>query len=208
MTQVVRLTAAKWAELLRQAESAEGGDAFVTAVAEKLRAPVRGTLLAVRGDVGAATRLLLTGDRALLVTEPVAQRGGDIARSGDVQLSFVPVAELWPAIAAVLPPLEQLRAAAVAASRGREVATAEPATALLEREEANLQVRVEAWPGPESPSRVWARLWSVVDGRLLDVRTADGRVRLMERPAGAVAAELEWALAGALAEVRDSARPA
>jgi hypothetical protein len=46
---------------------------------------------------------------------------------------------------------------------------------------------------------VWARQWSVTDGRLLDVRThEDGSMKLAERPPGSVAAELRWAMLGAI----------
>ncbi|PUB29035.1 hypothetical protein C8K30_103461 [Promicromonospora sp. AC04] len=77
-----------------------------------------------------------------------------------------------------------------------------PATA-LDHEEANLQVIVEAWPTPERPTTVWARLWSVVDGKLLDVRRRGGAITPTQRPAGSVAAELQWALVGAIDAVRE-----
>ena len=75
--------------------------------------------------------------------------------------------------------------------------------AVLDDEEANLQVVVEAWPTPDRPTTIWARLWSVVDGKLLDVRRRDGVVTPVERPAGSVAAELQWALVGAIDAVRE-----
>lgn len=208
MSKVIRLAAAEWADLLAGGargsllldEESRGVEATVAAM---VQAPVRATLLATAGDTGAATRLMLSGDQVLLVTEPVSPREGQIVASGEVQLTFVDAAGLWPAIAAVLPGLEALRAPAVAGSGGTEIAgSPESIEALLQGEEANLQVRVEAWPDAESASRVWGRLWSVVDGRLLDVRSSGGRLRLRERPPGAVAAELEWALAGALAETQ------
>jgi hypothetical protein len=74
--------------------------------------------------------------------------------------------------------------------------------ALLDAEDANLQVIVEAWPTPERPTTVWGRLWSVVDGKLLDIRRHDGEITPVERPAGSVAAELQWALVGAIDTVR------
>jgi hypothetical protein len=206
MAQVIRLNAARWADLRQQAEAeVESSDPVVTAVAAQLEAPVRGTLLATAGGAGAVTWLLTNGAQALLVTEPIARRDGGMVASGEIQLTIVEPGELWTAVAAVLPPLEALRAPAVAGSRGTEVpGTPEQLAALLEREEATLQVSIEAWRQAESPSRVWARLWSVVEGRLLDVRTRDGEAHLRERPPGAVAAELEWALAGAFAETRGS----
>jgi hypothetical protein len=79
---------------------------------------------------------------------------------------------------------------------------------VLSDEDANLQVIVEAWPTPEwpapgaptpeRPTTIWVRLWSVVDSKLLDIRRRDGEITPVERPAGSVAAELQWALVGAI----------
>jgi hypothetical protein len=75
--------------------------------------------------------------------------------------------------------------------------------AALADEDANLQVIVEAWPTPDRPTTVWGRLWSVVDGKLLDIRRRDGEITPMERPAGSVVAELQWALVGAIDAVSE-----
>ena len=72
------------------------------------------------------------------------------------------------------------------------------ARAVVQDEEATLAVVVEAWPTPSAPRVVWSRWWSVAGGRLLDVQLRDDGVRLVEREPGAVAAELRWALVGAL----------
>lgn len=214
MTRVMRLDAERWADVVARAEAAATGDAtaagapdpLVAAVAQHLAAPVRASLVATSADAGTITRLTLVADRALLVTHPIAELNGETRTSGDALLAFARPEEIWPAVASSLPALDALRAPGVATGsvlREAGELDGEPAMALLEREEAGLQVEVGAWRDAGSPAVVWARLWSVVDGRLFDVRRSDGRVRLAERPHGAVAAELEWALAGAVEAVAE-----
>jgi len=51
---------------------------------------------------------------------------------------------------------------------------------------------------PAAPTVVWTRWWSVAGGQLLDVQVDDDGARLVQREPGALAAELRWALAGAV----------
>jgi hypothetical protein len=74
---------------------------------------------------------------------------------------------------------------------------------LVSREDYALQVRVEAWKGGEAPLVTWARQWSVIGERLVDVRQEGQRIKLVERPAGTVAAELRWAIVGAIDTTTD-----
>jgi hypothetical protein len=217
MARVVRLGAEEWADVVTRAQAAAIGDesgagepdSLVAAVAQHLVAPVRASLIATSGHAGTITRLTLVEDRALLVTQPIAEGGGDTKVGGDVQLAIAGVDELWAAVSATLPPVSALRAPAVPERSADVTAIATgDVVPLLEREQANLQVRVEAWRQASQPAVVWARLWSVVDGRLLDVRTADGELSVVERGHGAVAAELEWALVGAVEAATGAARDA
>ncbi|MBK8460843.1 MAG: hypothetical protein IPL43_12215 [Micropruina sp.] len=207
MARAMRLDAEQWASVVARAQAAAIGDAekagepdsLVAAVAQHLVAPVRASLVATAGRLGTMTRLTLVDDRALLVTQPMAEQAGETRVDGEVQLVFAKPDEIWTAIASALPPLAALRAPAAAAAPAEAVAlAADQVAALLEREQANVQVRVEAWREATQPAVVWGRLWSVVDDRLLDVRTSEGALKVTERPFGSVAAELQWALVGAV----------
>ena len=208
MARVTRLGAQDWAIAVTRAKAAATGDekgagvpdSLVAAVAQHLVAPVRGSLVATAGGVGTITRLTLVADRALLVTQPMAADGAGTQLSGDVQLVFADPDEIWEAIATSLPPLAALREPNFAAGSADDAQPVAPdqVGALLEREQANVQVRVEAWREAARLAVVWARLWSVVDDRLFDVRTADGELRVVERRYGSVAAEFGWALVGAV----------
>lgn len=206
MSQGMLLSAEEWTTAVTRAEAAAAGDAagagepdpLVAAIAQHLLAPVRIQLIATAGERGTATRVTIVDDRVLLVTQPLAEVDGQIAVGGEAQLAFARPEGIWPAIAETLPPLQAFQLGRPEPGAADREIPASEANGLLAREQANLQVRVEAWQEVTVPARVWARLWSVVDGRLLDVRTRQGELRVTERPAGSVAAELEWALVGAL----------
>ena len=90
---------------------------WAAAIGQHLVAPVRATLRATSGAVGATTRLTLVDDRVLLVHDAV--RGAAEAHelevtevSAHVDVVLVRVDDLWRAVAAFLPPLEQLTAGA------------------------------------------------------------------------------------------------
>ncbi|MFD6140083.1 hypothetical protein [Promicromonospora sp. NPDC060271] len=202
---ILELDAKQWSAV--RAEALEGGGvtAVGTALAEHLGAPVRATLVSTSGSTGTVTRLTMVGDRVLLVMQVIAERGGETVLAAGAELRFATADELWPALTPALPPFEALRApaSAVPGALGGTTSSA-PAgdraelVRLLDDEQANLQVTVEAWREGDTPVKVWPRLWSVVDGKLLDVRTDDGAPAPVERPAGSVAAELQWALVGAM----------
>ncbi|WP_265522047.1 hypothetical protein [Oerskovia flava] len=197
--------------------------AWAAALGQHLLAPVRASLRATAGPVAATTRLSLVDDRVLLVHDAVRGEPGprelDVTQlSGHVDVVLVTVDDLWPALRRLLPPVEQLtappapggassestrtvlgRADAERLRSGEGLAGLPPAArALAEDEEASLVVVVEAWPTPSAPTVVWSRWWSVASGRLLDVQLRDAEVELVERAPGAVAAELRWALVGAI----------
>lgn len=201
---ILELDAKQWSAVRAEALKGGGVTAVGTALAEHLGAPVRATLVSTSGSTGTVTRLTMVGDQVLLVMQVIAERGGETRLAAGAELRFVTADELWAALAPALPPFEALRApaSAVPGAQGAP-ASSNPAAdraelvRLLDDEQANLQVTVEAWREGEAPVKVWPRLWSVVDGKLLDVRTDDGAPAPVERPAGSVAAELQWALVGA-----------
>jgi hypothetical protein len=203
---ILELDAKQWAAVTAEARDGGGSTAVGTALAEHLGAPVRATLISTSGSNGTVTRLTMIGDRVLLVIQVITERDGETFLAPGAELRFATVDELWPALTAALPPFEALRAPASAVPSGAvgtppssgPVADRAELLRLLDDEQANLQVTVEAWRETEKPSVVWPRLWSVVDGKLLDIRTDDGEVAPVERPAGSVAAELQWALVGAV----------
>jgi hypothetical protein len=220
---ILRLDTEQWASAQTQAREGGGGTAVGTALAEHHDAPVRATLVATSENRGSATRLTLVDGRILLVLQAIAERDGETVIAPGAELRFVQPENLWTALQAALPPVAALRAPANAAASTARAASADetadgqtsddppspgsgadqvwPAVA-LDDEEANLQVMVGAWPTPERPTTVWGRLWSVVDGRLLDIRRRHGEITPVERPTGSVAAELQWALVGAIDAVR------
>lgn len=202
---ILELDAKQWSAVRAEALKGGGVTAVGTALAEHLGAPVRATLVSTSGSAGTVTRLTMVGDRVLLVMQVIAERGGETRLAAGAELRFVTADELWAALAPALPPFEALRAPASAVPGAQGSPTSSnPAgdraelVRLLDDEQANLQVTVEAWRDGEAPVKVWPRLWSVVDGKLLDVRMDDGVVAPVERPAGSVAAELQWALVGAV----------
>lgn len=203
---ILELDAKQWAAVTAEARDGGGATAVGTALAEHLGAPVRATLISTSGSSGTVTRLTMVGERVLLVIQVIAERDGETFLAPGAELRFATVDELWPALTAALPPFEALRAPASAVPGGGEGTSPSSSPAgdraelirLLDGEQANLQVTVEAWRNAEAPAVVWPRLWSVVDGKLLDVRTDDGELAPVERPAGSVAAELQWALVGAV----------
>ncbi|MEV0894696.1 hypothetical protein [Promicromonospora sp. MEB111] len=203
---ILELDAKQWAAVTAEARDGGGATAVGTALAEHLGAPVRATFISTSGSNGTVTRLTMIGDRVLLVIQVIAERDGETFLAPGAELRFATADELWPALTAALPPFEALRAPASAVpgpAQGSEPGTGPVADRaelirLLDDEQANLQVSVEAWGTSDAPQVVWPRLWSVVDGKLLDVRTDDGAPAPVERPAGSVAAELQWALVGAV----------
>lgn len=221
---ILQLDAEQWSTVQEQAREGGGGTAVGTALADHQHAPVRATLIATSGGRGSIARLTLLDGRILLVLQTIADRDGETVAPPGAELRFVQPENLWAALQAALPQFEVLRAPASAVGAVSADAAPGPTlddapgpaagsgaagtdkvwpAAILDDEEANLQVIVEAWPTPERPTTVWARLWSVVDGKLLDVRRRDGEITPMERPAGSVAAELQWAVVGAIGAVRE-----
>ncbi|MEU4385250.1 hypothetical protein [Promicromonospora sp. NPDC023805] len=197
----LRVEADAWTRLQ---ESARGGsdDGLAGILAEHLIAPVKALLVTTQGDRGVRTRLTMVRGELVLVTQRMALVDGETRIEPGAQITFSDPEALWPALARTLPDMSVLRAPAdaVANEPDRRLTdlTPEGVAELLGREEANLQVSVEAYREGGVPAVQWGRLWSVVDGRLIDVRTRDGEVRLVERPAGSVAKELRWALVGAV----------
>ncbi|WP_435736297.1 hypothetical protein V5D56_16095 [Cellulosimicrobium sp. PMB13] len=215
-----------WAELRELGIGDEHGGvepAWAAAIGQHLLSPVRATLRASTGTIGATTGLTLVDDRVLLIHDAVRRGPGPrdpevTAVSRHVDVVLVRVDDLWPAITRFLPPLHQLTAGARPSGRSSSLPTTPldraqveslrtgtdvdtlpaAARAVVQDEHASFAVVVEAWPTPAGPSVVWSRWWSVAGDLLLDVQLRDDGVRLVERAPGAVAAELRWALVGAI----------
>lgn len=217
-SRTLRVETSEW-QRLRRAARAGAEDGVAGVLADHLAAPVKAQFVTTAGDRGTRSRLTMIGGQAVLVTQRIASVGTDTVTEPGAQITFTGPDALWTAIARTLPDTPLLRAPATAAGTGDHTLdlTPEAALRLLDRETYALRVRVEAWaspaapssedadpipdPGPEerrTPLILWNRLWSVVDDRLIDVRTDDGDPLLVERPAGSVEKELRWALTGAL----------
>lgn len=201
-SQQLTMAGSGFAALVQQANRILAGavpqdeESLAAVVAEHLSAPVRATMVGAAGGLGMLVRLTQAADGALIVAQPVRDVEGRTVPDGSVQLSYAP-SPSWRELAELLPPVEALRAAAVQGthSDGCVVVLPDPAGGEVE---ASLHLRVEAWiPGVETP-KVWVHAWVVRDGELFDLRHRDGGVVAVQRPAGSVAAELEWAMAGAI----------
>ena len=174
-------------------------------------APVRASLVATAGDRGSVARASLVGGEALVILQAISERDGRVLIEPGAELRLATPQTLWPALQAAIPPLDVLRAPANAVGHGprREDAdqTAKVSTPGIDDgapwpgatlADAVLQIVVEAWPTPDRPTSVWSRLWTVADETLFDVQRRDGTLTRTPRPAGSVAAELQWAIAGAI----------
>ncbi|RPF20664.1 hypothetical protein [Myceligenerans xiligouense] len=189
----------EWQQLQRAAR-AGATDGVAGILADHLDAPVRALLVTTAGDRGVRSRLTMVGGQTVIVAQRIASVEGELRVEPGARITFTDPEDLWSSLARTLPDTDLLRAPAAAAVDDDQPLSLpfEEARKLLGREECNLRVQVEAWRGGDRPIMVWGRLWSVTDDRLLDVRTDDGELRLVERPAGSVAKEVRWALVGAV----------
>ncbi|MFC4631935.1 hypothetical protein ACFO6V_27090 [Promicromonospora alba] len=201
LSRTLRVDGPEWSrlqELIRTGVHDSGTAAEI--LAEHRDAPVRGSLVAAHRDRGTETLLTMSGDQIVLVTQRLARVDGRRRVEPGAQVTFTTPEDLWRSIARTLPDTGALRApsSAAAGSRDQRLELSPDATLeLLSREDYALRVRVEAWCGGEMPSVAWDRQWSVADDRLLDVRREGATIKLVERAAGSVAAELRWALIAA-----------
>ncbi|MGI5190210.1 hypothetical protein ACQEVI_18885 [Promicromonospora sp. CA-289599] len=172
-------------------------------------APVRASLVATAGSRGSVARASLVGDEALVIVQAIAERDGRVLIEPGAELRLAAPQTLWSALQAAIPPLDVLRAPANAVghdprpedSDRTDTAFDDGAPwrgATLDGADAVLQIVVEAWPTPDLLARFWSRLWAVTDDTLFDVQRRGGTLTRTQRPAGSVAAELQWALAGAM----------
>lgn len=211
-SRTLRADARAW-ERLQEEARAGAPEGVAGILADHLSARVRASLVVASGDKSVRLRLTMVGEQIVLVARRMVRVPGPDGEETRIepgaQVTFTGPDELWPSIAQTFPETPLLRTPAPQTPNvpdQRLDLSPDEMTALLEAETANLRVQVEAWPEPsgdrdgaDQPDRVWARSWSVVRERLLDVRSEDGRPVLVERPAGSVAVELRWALVGAVA---------
>ncbi|GAB3171146.1 hypothetical protein GCM10027059_38850 [Myceligenerans halotolerans] len=198
-SRTLRVETEEWRQLQRAAR-AGATDGVAGVFADHLDAPVRALVVTTAGDRGVRSRLTMVGGQTVIAAQRIASVEGEVRAEPGAQFTFTGPDELWQSLARTLPDTELLRAPASAAVDDDEPLTLafEDAQELLGREECNLRVQVEAWRGGDVPVMVWGRLWSVADGRLIDVRIDGDDLRLVARPAGSVAKELRWALTGAI----------
>lgn len=176
-------------------------------------APVRASLVATAGSRGSIARASLVDDEALVIVQAIAERDGRILIEPGAELRLASPQTLWPALQAAIPPRDVLRAPANAVGHqstsggtsrsgsqaGTDIDDGAPWPGVtLDDADAVLQVVVEARPGPGRLAGFWSRLWAVAGDTLFDVERRDGTLTRTPRPAGSVAAELQWALAGAM----------
>ncbi|MEU4387861.1 hypothetical protein [Promicromonospora sp. NPDC023805] len=183
-------------------------------------APVRASLVATTGSRGSVARASLVGDEALVIVQAIAERDGRVLIEPGAELRLAAPQTLWSALQAAIPPLDVLRAPANAVGHDPRPPDSDrtdtafddgapwPGTT-FDDADAVLQIVVEAWLTPDRLARFWSRLWAVTDDTLFDVQRRDGTLTRTQRPVGSVAAELQWALAGAMgvnAEYRSGPR--
>jgi hypothetical protein len=176
-------------------------------------APVRASLVATAGSRGSVVRASLVGEEALVILQAIAERDGRVLIEPGAELRLATPRTLWAALQAAIPPLDLLRAPANAVGHepapehvsrtgmdlGPDIDDGVPWPGVtLDDADVVLQIVVEAWPTPDRLASFWSRLWAVADNTLFDVQRRDGTLTRTPRPAGSVAAELQWALAGAM----------
>lgn len=209
-TEVMHIDADRW-EAVMDAVLNSGTRALasdrhlVELLSDHVDAPVRATLRATAGGSGVLAKITIEGSQALMVAQTIRETSdGGLDIDGNAEIVVTEVAELWSLLAQELPALAVLRAAGTSdtAPTGVRLSLSDP---VWMDEQANVLVKVEAWPGssfgeggPSEPVRQWVRWWSVLDDRLYDVRFRDGAGVAVQRPAGSLAAEFQWALVGAL----------
>jgi hypothetical protein len=177
-------------------------------------APVRASLIATTGSRGSVARASLVGEEALVILQAIAERDGRVMIEPGAELRLATPQTLWSALQAAIPPLDALRAPANAVGHDRGPADSDRTDRVLtpgiddgalwpgstlDDADAVLQIVVEAWPTPDRLASIWSRLWAVTGDTLFDVQRRDGTLTRTPRPAGSVATELQWALAGAMA---------
>lgn len=197
-SRTVRVDGPTWARLQG---SGPGPEPLASALAEHRVARVRGLVTAVGGVRGVRTRVTVRGGQVVVIARRLARVEGETRVEPGALVSFCTVEAMWPAVARMLPDVDVLRASSRVAAGpvGRSLELSQQAAAeRLEREEFAVQVRVEARPTGDGPVVEWAKQWSVADGRLVDVRLRGRQWALTERSAGSVAAELRWAIIGAI----------
>ncbi|GAA4693212.1 hypothetical protein APR04_002225 [Promicromonospora umidemergens] len=148
-----------------------------------------------------------------MIVQAITERDGRVLIEPGAELRLASPQTLWPALQVALPPLDVLRAPANAVGHettpgdtdrsdspaGTDIDDGAPwPGTTLDDADAVLQIVVEAWPAPGRLASFWSRLWAVDGDTLFDVERRADTLTRTPRPAGSVAAELQWALAGAL----------
>lgn len=203
---------------------ANGAPSPVDLLRRHSSAPVRASLVATAGTRGSVARASLVGDEALVIVQAIAERDSRVLIEPGAELRLASPQTLWSALQAAIPPFDALRAPANAVGHestpgdtGRSESQVDTDIddgapwpgATLDDADAVLQIVVEAWPVPGRLASFWSRLWAVAGDTLFDVERRNDTLTRTPRPAGSVAAELQWALAGALsvnAAYRDQPR--
>ncbi|MCL2470281.1 MAG: hypothetical protein FWF25_00860 [Propionibacteriaceae bacterium] len=202
-----------WQDLLKRARAAASGDEqaaggqdiLVAALAEHMGAPIRATLTCTLGDIGVLIGLTIVDNRVLMVVDPIAATDDKLAASPDVQLIFAHTSDMWSTLASALPPIYCLRAPAThlrGAAPDVLHLTTEQRDTMFDREEANLQVFVEAWED-HSTLVHWGNWWSVVDDHLYGVTSVEGHLIVKAWQPGAVASIFQQTIAAAMDFVQD-----
>lgn len=155
-------------------------------------------------DVGGNSDVSIDGARGVCVhtrrTVESTNDGGfrTVAHEPAVEISLFDVASVWGAIARTLPPLQQVRADAVHARSvlaENVVRIDADAGTAVQPEEASVSAAMTTRAG--AGRQVWAARWSVSGAKLHSVGLRDGTLTLTSRPAGHIAREVIFALAGA-----------
>ncbi|MCL2482081.1 MAG: hypothetical protein FWF43_01420 [Propionibacteriaceae bacterium] len=203
-----------WHDLLKRARAAARGDkkaaggpdVLVAALAEHMAAPIRATLTCTLGDVGVLIGLTIIEDRVLMVVDPIAAADDELTVAPDVQLIFAHTSDMWANLASALPPIYALRAPATHLRNAAPDVlhlTAEQRDTMLDREEATLQVFVEAWEDNHTLVH-WGHWWTVVDDHLYGVTAVGGHLIIKAWQPGAVASIFQQTIAAATSIIAPS----
>ena len=212
--QEVARTAHRWPELITHGMATAPGrldPAWAEVITQAARGRLAWRVVARQGGSGVAADLSVLPSVGLCLAErrrlSVSAQAVEVLATEDaVTVGIFQPEDIWPTIRRFIPPDPALRADPGPDHPGAEVLRARitperddlppEVLAALAAADSELSIALHADRGPAG-AVLAHRHWAVSDGRLLEIRLVDGRVDVVECPAGSVASEVLWLAVGA-----------